>query len=75
MYLCCIENHLKLKDMTRQEIMKKLIDISVTENGKMTLTSKRTIWEIFCYQNDIDEDSQGEEAKAFDLWCDLYEVK
>ena len=61
--------------MTRQEIMKKLIDISVTENGKMTLTSKRTIWEIFCYQNNIDEDSQGEEAKAFDVWCDLYEVK
>ena len=61
--------------MTTQEIIKSLTDISITESGKMNLTSKKTIWEIFCYQNNIDEDSNDQEAKVFDKWCVLYEVK
>lgn len=77
MYLCKTKeiNNIKLKTMTTQDIIKSLTDISITESGKMNLTSKKTIWEIFCYQNNIDEDSNGREAKVFDSWCELYEVK
>lgn len=30
--------------------------------------SYRTIWDIFCYQNDVDESSEGVEAYVFDNW-------
>ena len=30
----------------------------------------RTIWEIYCWQQDLNEDSQGREAKLFDMWID-----
>jgi hypothetical protein len=32
--------------------------------------SYRTIWEIYCWQQDLNEDSQGREAKLFDMWID-----
>jgi hypothetical protein len=77
MYLCCIENHLKLKDMTRQDIITDLFRV-VRENDTehfplyITKLSRKTIWEIFCHQNNIDEESNGLEAQVFDSWCDIW---
>jgi len=68
MYLCCIENHLKLKDMRTNDIKTfNLFDQVLNDNAG---ESYRTIWEIYCYQQDLNEDSQGREAKLFDMWVD-----
>ena len=51
--------------MTRQEIIDELNRVSSENKGE----NYRTIWEIFCYQNDVDESSEGLEAITFDEWC------
>jgi L-rhamnose isomerase len=51
--------------MTKQEIIDELNRVSSENKGE----NYRTIWEIFCYQNDVDESSEGLEAITFDEWC------
>ncbi len=63
--------------MTRQEIINDLFRV-VRENDTehfptyRTTLSRKTIWEIFCHQNSIDEESNGLEAQVFDSWCDIW---
>ncbi len=66
--------------MTRQDIISDLFRVA-RETGNEHFphshfnVNKRTVWEVFCYQNNIDEDTDGQEAQIFDLWCDIWEVK
>lgn len=66
--------------MTNREIISELFRVT-RENANEHFphshynVNKKTIWEIFCYQNNIDEDSNGHEAEIFDTWCELWEVK
>jgi|694.fasta_scaffold64990_2 hypothetical protein len=63
--------------MTRQDIITDLFRV-VRENDTehfptyRTTLSRKTIWEIFCHQNNIDEESNGLEAQVFDSWCDIW---
>jgi hypothetical protein len=63
--------------MTNQDIINELFRVARenNENFPWSTVSKRTVWEIFCYQNNIDEKSEGKEAQVFDKWCDIYELK
>jgi hypothetical protein len=66
MYLCCIEKHLKIKDMRTAENIREEFD-RLTKKYKGE--KYRTIWEIYCHQNDVDyNDDYTLEAITFDAW-------
>ena len=72
MYLCCIENHLKLKDMKTSFFTKAKAQHTANELNRIAdeypQDNYRTIWEIFCHQNEVDYSSEGIEAYVFDNW-------
>ena len=68
-YICkTIKNVTIMKTMGTNDIKTfNLFDEVLNDNAG---ESYRTIWEIYCYQQDLNEDSQGRESKLFDMWVD-----
>jgi hypothetical protein len=52
------------KNMTSKQLLNEFDRVS-SENPT---ESKRTIWDIFCFQNNIDESSESFISETFDTW-------